>query len=52
MHAVMKVRPFQTRGNTERYQNDNYIDEGRRRGDVSLVGPFVLIHILKGGSHS
>ncbi len=29
MHAVMRVKPFQTRGDTERYQNDNYIDEGR-----------------------
>ena len=28
MHAVMKIKVFQTRGNTEKYQNDNYIDEG------------------------
>ncbi|KAK8815889.1 hypothetical protein WA538_005010, partial [Blastocystis sp. DL] len=28
MHAVMKIRSYQTRGNTNKYQNDNYIDEG------------------------
>lgn len=42
MHAVMKIQSFFTRGNTEKYQNDNYIDQG----------PYVLIHILKGGSHA
>lgn len=24
----MKIKEYQTRGNTEKYQNDNYIDEG------------------------
>ena len=28
MHAVMKIQSYCTRGNTEKYQNDNYIDQG------------------------